>query len=91
MAENKKRKKLSEDEKIAKARKRKVAIAKEPKVFVAETDQRESFRLYFIKLRKKLGLKRDLEEIIWTHLKAIGHDKEELFDAGIENFGYKLS
>lgn len=90
MAEKKSKKVLSEDEKIAKARKRNVAIAKKPIVFVAPTNQRESFRLYFLTIRKKLGLNRDLEEIIWTHLKAIKHDKEELFSDGVRNFGYKL-
>ena len=53
-------------------------------------NKREEFRKYFLKLNKKLNLNKSLEEVIWIHLKTIQHDKKELFDKGIENFGYKL-
>jgi hypothetical protein len=53
-------------------------------------DNREEFRKYFLKLNKKLNLNKSLEEVIWIHLKTIKHDKKELFDKGIEHFGYKL-
>jgi hypothetical protein len=53
-------------------------------------DSREEFRKYFLKLNKKLNLNKSLEEVIWIHLKTIEHDKKELFDRGVEHFGYKL-
>jgi hypothetical protein len=53
-------------------------------------NNREEFRKYFLKLNKKLNLNKSLEEVIWIHLKTIQHDKKELFDKGVENFGYKL-
>lgn len=86
----KKKKDVSQDDLIAKARKKRIALAKESEVVVDTTDQRESFRIYFVKISKKLKLNGSLEEVIWTHLKAIKHDKEELFEAGIKNFGYKI-
>jgi hypothetical protein len=54
-------------------------------------DAREDFRKYFLKINKKLNLNQSLEEVIWIHLKTIKHDKKELFDKGIEHFGYKLN
>jgi hypothetical protein len=53
-------------------------------------DSREEFRKYFLKLNKKLNLNKSLEEVIWIHLKTIKHDKKDLFDKGVEHFGYKL-
>lgn len=53
-------------------------------------NEREEFRKYFLKLNKKLNLNKSLEEVIWIHLKTIKHDKKELFDKGVEHFGYKL-
>jgi hypothetical protein len=53
-------------------------------------DSREDFRKYFLKLNKKLNLNESLEEVIWIHLKTIKHDKKELFDKGVEHFGYKI-
>jgi hypothetical protein len=53
-------------------------------------NNREEFRKYFLKLNKKLNLNKSLEEVIWIHLKTIKHDKKELFDKGVEHFGYKL-
>lgn len=53
-------------------------------------NSREEFRKYFLKLNKKLNLNKSLEEVIWIHLKTIEHDKKELFDKGVEHFGYKI-
>lgn len=53
-------------------------------------NNREEFRKYFLKLNKKLNLNKSLEEVIWIHLKTIKHDKKELFDKGVEHFGYKI-
>jgi len=90
MSESKKKTKATESELIAKARKKRLALAKEPTVVVEKSDQREDFRVYFLQIRSKLNLDRYLEEVIWSHLKAIKHDKKDLFKAGIENFGYIL-
>ena len=62
------------------------AEQKEPK----ESEIREEFKKYFIKLKRKLGLSNDLEQTIWLHFKASGFDKKEKFDDGIKHFGYKL-
>ena len=63
-----------------------LAEKKEPK----EEEIREEFKQYFTKLKRKIGLTSDLEQIIWLHLKASGFDKKEKFSAGVRHFGYKL-
>ena len=57
---------------------------------LTDKESREAFRSYFVKAKRKLGIAASLEEIIWMHLKATGHDKPESFEKGIEHFGYKL-
>lgn len=53
-------------------------------------NNREEFRKFFVKLKNKLGLKADMEDVIWIHFKASGFDKKEKFEEGIKHFGYKL-
>lgn len=55
-----------------------------------EEEIREQFRQYFVKLRRKIKLEANLENVLWLHLKSSGFNKKELFDKGIENFGYKV-
>lgn len=67
----------------------KMEIVKAPKP-MREDQIRKEFSNYFIKLKRKLKLDPSLEEVLWLHFKASGFDKPEMFDKGIENFGYKL-
>lgn len=85
-----KKKDATEAEKIAKARKKRIALAMDKEPVEDKTDDRDDFRKYFLKLSKKLKLQKYLEEVIWIHLKTIKHDKKELFDKGVEHFGYKI-
>lgn len=90
MAEKKKT--LTDKEKIEKARKKRIAIAEERTLqpCASNANAREDFRKYFLKIKKQLNLDKSLEEVIWLHLKAIKHDKKELFEIGIKHFGYKI-
>lgn len=80
----------SDQEKIEKARKKRLALAASKKAAKENSDSREDFRKYFLKLSKKLNLEKYLEDVIWSHLKTIKHDKKELFDKGVQHFGYKI-
>lgn len=51
---------------------------------------RQEFKKYFVKLKRKLNLADEMENILWLHCKASGFAEVEKFDKGIENFGYKL-
>ena len=84
---------MSEDSKeksIERARKKRIALAKEKNIKIDETDQRKAFKKYFLKTSKKYNIRKDLEDIIWIHLKTIKKDSEELFDQGLKHFGIKI-
>ncbi len=55
-----------------------------------DVNYKEEFRKFFIKIKTKNKLDGSLEEVLWLHLKAIKHDKTELFEAGIKNFGLNI-
>lgn len=55
-----------------------------------EENSREEFRKFFIKIKGKLSLTQDMEEVIWIHFKSAGFDSKEKFEEGIKHFGYKL-
>jgi hypothetical protein len=52
-------------------------------------DNYAAFQEYWAAARKSYGRDKDLEEILWPHLKAIGHDSPEKFEAGVQHFGLK--
>lgn len=77
-------KKKKEEEK-----KMQTEVVKKPRE-LREDEVRTAFKNYFIKVKRKLKLDPSLENVIWLHFKSAGFAKPELFDKGIENFGYKL-
>jgi len=54
-----------------------------------KTDNFSKFQEYWATERKAYGRDKDLEEVIWPHLKAIGCDSPEKFEQGIAHFGLK--
>jgi hypothetical protein len=50
---------------------------------------REAFKLFWAQEKSKYGKSKDLEEILWCHLKAIKMDHPEKFEDGIAHFGFK--
>lgn len=48
---------------------------------------RLAFSDFWAQHQSKFKKGRDLEEILWAHLKAIKHDVPELFVAGCRHFG----
>ena len=76
---------------------KKLELAREKRMKMAgitkkeiEENTRDEFRKYFIQVKRKLKIDSSLEKVIWLHLKASGFAKKELFDKGIEHFGYRL-
>ena len=80
---------LNVEEKLKKARERRIQMAGLNKR-VIEENTKEEFRKYFTRIKRQLNLSSDLENIIWLHFKASGFDKKDKFDEGIIHFGYKL-
>lgn len=56
---------------------------------MTEQEKKETFKAYWARSRKMFDKEKEIEEVLWAHLKAIGCDSEELFDEGIANFGLK--
>ena len=55
-----------------------------------EKKNREDFKKFFIKLKRKLNLDPSIEEVMWEHFKAEGFSKKENFEKGTKHFGYKI-
>lgn len=52
-------------------------------------DKREAFRIFWAQNKKKYQKSKEIEQIIWVHLKAIKKTNPAEFEAGIEHFGLK--
>ena len=52
-----------------------------------EQDRREDFRKFWAENKSKYGKDKELEEVLWLHLKAIKQDNSEDFEAGLNHFG----
>jgi len=55
----------------------------------SETEKREEFRKFWAQAKRKYGKAKDIEGILWTHLKSSGFDVPEKFEAGLAHFGLK--
>lgn len=51
--------------------------------------KREEFRKYWAQEKYKYGKSKDLEPILWMHLKATKNDSPTKFEDGIAHFGLK--
>lgn len=54
---------------------------------LSEIEKREAFRLYWASEKYKYGKTKDLEEILWLHLKSTKRDEPNKFEDGINHFG----
>ena len=78
-------------EKLEKAREEQVAASSKPEpqdeyeIAVA----REAFRVFWASQKRHYNRPKDIEEILWAHLKATGHTRPELFEKGLAHFGLK--
>ena len=53
----------------------------------SDQDKREQFRLFWAQEKSKYGKSKDLEQILWVHLKASKLDEPENFEKGVQHFG----
>lgn len=54
-----------------------------------EAQKREAFRIFWAGNKSKYGTSKQLEKVLWLHLKSVGMDHPEKFHDGIFNFGLK--
>jgi hypothetical protein len=50
-------------------------------------EKREEFRKYWALNKAKFGQVKEIEPIIWTHLKAVQMDHPSQFEQGLKHFG----
>ncbi len=63
-------------------------VQPESKVW-SESEKREEFRKFWAQTKRQYGKAKDLEGILWLHLKSSGNDVPEKFEAGLAHFGLK--
>lgn len=54
-----------------------------------ELSARDAFSEFWARVRKEYDRPRDLESVIWAHLKSSGYDQPHLFEAGLTHFGLR--
>ena len=87
--ENRYQKNDSQDMTLEEAKAYRASLAK-PEVKVwTESEKREEFRLFWAQAKRQYGKAKDIEGILWSHLKSCGMDKPEDFKKGIAHFGLK--
>lgn len=94
MAKEKEFKKEKAEEKVEEmsleeARKFRASLAKPEEKKLEESEKREAFRLFWAQEKYKYGKSKDLEQILWLHLKAVKMDEPEKFEDGLSHFGLK--
>lgn len=56
---------------------------------LSNDEKREAFRVFWAQAKSTYRQAKELEQVLWLHLKAINKDHPKDFEAGLENFGLK--
>jgi len=56
---------------------------------LSEQEKREAFRIYWAQAKSQYGQPKNLEEVLWLHLKSTKQDEPSKFEAGVAHFGLK--
>lgn len=88
--ENKKEKKeASKEMSSAEAKAYRASLNKKEAPRLSDEEKREKFRVYWAEEKSKYANSKDLEQIIWLHLKSVKMAEPEQFENGIKHFGLK--
>jgi len=88
--ENTEAKQKSEDMTLAEARAYRASLYKAPESApLSEQEKREAFRIYWAQAKSQYGQPKNLEEVLWLHLKSTKQDEPSKFEAGVAHFGLK--
>ena len=82
-------KKQSEDMSLEEAKAYRASLAKPKEKVLSEQEKREEFRMFWTKEKSKYGKSKEIEPILWIHLKSIGMDEPAKFAEGVAHFGFK--
>lgn len=90
MAKNKEINKEESDEaSLARSRAYRASLQSPQAAALTEEDKRDQFRTFWAQEKYKYGKSKDLEQILWLHLKAVKMSEPEQFEAGLSHFGLK--
>ena len=73
----------------AEAKAWRASLAKPQTKVWSDSEKREEFRKYWAQAKRQYGKAKDIEGILWMHLKSSGNDVPEKFEAGLAHFGLK--
>lgn len=65
------------------------SLAKPEHKVLTDAEKRDEFRKFWAEQKYMYGKAKDLEPILWAHLKASKQDEPTQFEAGIAHFGLK--
>lgn len=85
--EQKQEKKSEMTAEESKAYRMSLNVAKEVKL--EDHEKQEKFRIFWAENKYKYGKAKDLEPILWAHLKASKLDDPKDFETGLAHFGLK--
>lgn len=75
---------------LEEARAYRASLHKPAEKKLSDAEKREQFRLFWAQEKQKYGkAAKELEQILWVHLKASKLDEPEQFEKGIAHFGLK--
>lgn len=90
MSDNKEKKQEKKSEMtLAEAKAYRMSLNKATVTKLEEHEKREQFRLFWAENKYKYGKAKDLEHILWEHLKSSKLTDPENFDKGLAHFGLK--
>lgn len=87
MAKKEIEKETSKEMSLEEAKAYRASLYKPTKKTLSDQEKREQFRLYWAQEKYKYGKSKNLEQIVWMHLKASKLDDPEKFEAGLKHFG----
>lgn len=89
MAKKDKVEQNKEEMTVEEARAYRASLYKPEKPVLSEQEKRESFRVFWAAAKQKYGKSKNLEGILWEHLKAAKLNDPEKFEDGLKHFGLK--
>lgn len=79
----------SKEMSLEEAKAYRASLYKPKKAVLSDHEKREQFRLFWAREKRKYDKSKDLEPIVWVHLKACKLDDPEKFEEGLKHFGLK--
>lgn len=74
---------------LEEARAYRAALYKPEVILLTDAEKREAFRKFWAQEKSKYGKSKDIEPILWAHMKSTKHDDPAKFEDGIAHFGLK--